>query len=118
MLIKGYTDYDAATKTGLGGTKICFDALTNDQIDFYPEYTAERDCWPYCSRQQKTVDSLTGNKDATYQLCAGGVRKKYNVTWLKPIGFNNAYALMMREKQAKDLKIKTISDLKRYLESK
>ena len=23
MLIKGYTDYDTATKTGLGGTKIC-----------------------------------------------------------------------------------------------
>ncbi|MGZ3874949.1 MAG: glycine betaine ABC transporter substrate-binding protein, partial [Mucilaginibacter sp.] len=39
MLIKGYTNYDAATKTGLGGTKICFDALTNGAIDFYPEYT-------------------------------------------------------------------------------
>src|ERR1700744_2589190 len=39
MLIKGYTDYDVSTKTGLGGTKICFDALTNDQIDLYPEYT-------------------------------------------------------------------------------
>ena len=24
MLIKGYTDYGVATKTGLGGTKICF----------------------------------------------------------------------------------------------
>jgi osmoprotectant transport system permease protein len=39
MLIKGNTDYEVSTKTGLGGTKICFDALTNDQIDFYPEYT-------------------------------------------------------------------------------
>src|SRR6185312_13324657 len=39
MLIKGYTDLDVATKTGLGGTKICFDALTNNQIDLYPEYT-------------------------------------------------------------------------------
>src|SRR6202012_5620407 len=32
MLIKGYTDYGVSTKTGLGGTKICFDALTNNQI--------------------------------------------------------------------------------------
>lgn len=39
MLIKGNTDYNVSTKTGLGGTKICFDALVNDQIDFYPEYT-------------------------------------------------------------------------------
>jgi osmoprotectant transport system permease protein len=42
---------------------------------------------------------------------------KYNIKWLKPIGFNNSYALMMREKEARRLNIKTISDLKRYLES-
>ena len=39
MLIKGNTDLKVETKTGLGGTKICFDALTNNQIDMYPEYT-------------------------------------------------------------------------------
>jgi osmoprotectant transport system permease protein len=38
----------------------------------------------------------------------------YDLTWLSPIGFNNAYALMMREQQARHLNIKTISDLKRY----
>ncbi|MEO8884877.1 MAG: glycine betaine ABC transporter substrate-binding protein, partial [Mucilaginibacter sp.] len=32
--------------------------------------------------------------------------------------FNNAYALMMRQKQASNLNVKTISDLKRYLDSK
>ncbi|MDB5192827.1 MAG: transporter permease, partial [Segetibacter sp.] len=36
-------------------------------------------------------------------------------TWLQPIGFNNAYALMMRKQQAKDLGIETISDLTNYL---
>ena len=39
MLIKGYTDLDVSYKTGLGETKICFDAMTNNQIDLYPEYT-------------------------------------------------------------------------------
>ncbi len=39
ILIKGYTDLNVDTKTGLGGTKICFDAMTNNQIDMYPEYT-------------------------------------------------------------------------------
>ena len=37
---------------------------------------------------------------------------------LLTLGFNNAYALMMRKRQANDLNIKTISNLKRYLESK
>ncbi|HEY8784110.1 MAG TPA: ABC transporter permease/substrate-binding protein [Mucilaginibacter sp.] len=117
MLIKGNTDYDVATKTGLGGTKICFDALTNNQIDFYPEYTGTG-LLAILQPSLKTIDSLTPNKDATYNYVQKEFQKKYNIKWLKPIGFNNAYALMMREKQAKDLKIKTISDLKRYLKSK
>ena len=117
MLIKGYSDYDAATKTGLGGTKICFDALTNDGIDFYPEYTGTG-LLAILQPSLKTIDSLTGSREATYDYVQQQFLAKYNIKWLKPIGFNNAYALMMRKKQAKDLNIKTISDLKRYLESR
>ena len=117
MLIKGNSDYDVATKTGLGGTKICFDALTNDQIDFYPEYTGTG-LLAILKPSQKTVDSLTGNKDATYNYVQKGFNEQYYIKWLKPIGFNNAYALMMRKKQASNLNIKTISNLKRYLETK
>jgi osmoprotectant transport system permease protein len=117
MLIKGYTDYDVSTKTGLGGTKICFDALTNDQIDFYPEYTGTG-LLAILQPSHKIVDSLTHSKDETYNYVQKEFEAKYNIKWLKPIGFNNAYALMMRKKQAKDLNIKTISNLKRFLESK
>ena len=117
MLIKGYTDYDVTTKTGLGGTKICFDALTNNQIDFYPEYTGTG-LLAILQPSIKTVDSLSTDKNKTYDYVQREFESKYNIKWLKPIGFNNAYALMMREKQAKQLNIKTISDLKRFLESK
>jgi osmoprotectant transport system permease protein len=117
MLIKGYTNYDVATKTGLGGTKICFDALTNDQIDFYPEYTGTG-LLAILQPSSKIVDSVTQSTDETYNYVQSEFHKKYNIKWLKPIGFNNAYALMMRKKQANSLHIKTISNLKRYLESK
>ena len=117
MLIKGYSDYDVSTKTGLGGTKICFDALTNNQIDFYPEYTGTG-LLAILQAPSKTVDSVTGNKDATYNYVQKEFQQKYNIKWLKPIGFNNAYALMMRKKQADKLHIKTISDLKQYLDKK
>jgi osmoprotectant transport system permease protein len=116
MLIKGYTDYDVSTKTGLGGTKICFDALNNNQIDLYPEYTGTG-LLAILQPTSKTIDSLIADKNKTYNYVAHEFENKYGIKWLKPIGFNNAYALMMREKQAKQLDIKTISDLKRYLES-
>jgi osmoprotectant transport system permease protein len=117
MLIKGYTNYDVATKTGLGGTKICFDALTNDQIDFYPEYTGTG-LLAILQASPKTVAEVSKSKDSTYDYVQQEFEKRYQVKWLKPIGFNNAYALMMRRQQAKGLNIKTISNLKRYLNSK
>ena len=117
MLIKGYTNYDVSTKTGLGGTKICFDALTNDQIDFYPEYTGTG-LLAILQAPPPIITEVTKNKDSTYNYVQQEFKTKYQVKWLKPIGFNNAYALMMRKQQAKSLNIKTISNLKRYLNSK
>lgn len=116
MLIKGYTDYDVSTKTGLGGTKICFDALNNNQIELYPEYTGTG-LLAILQSPSKTIDSLITDNNKTYNYVAREFEAKYGIKWLKPIGFNNAYALMMRERQAKQLNIKTISDLKRYLQS-
>ncbi|HVV54906.1 MAG TPA: glycine betaine ABC transporter substrate-binding protein, partial [Mucilaginibacter sp.] len=116
MLIKGYTDYNVSTKTGLGGTKICFDAMTNNQIDLYPEYTGTG-LLAILQPSAKTADSLISNRDKTYDYVKQRFEEKYNIKWLKPIGFNNSYALMMRGKEARRLNIKTISDLKRYLGS-
>jgi len=117
MLIKGYTDYGVSTKTGLGGTKICFDALTNNQIDFYPEYTGTG-LLVILQADKTTVDSLESSREKTYNYDKQEFEKRYNITWLKPIGFNNAYALMMRQKQAADLGVKSITDLKNYLDKK
>jgi osmoprotectant transport system permease protein len=65
-----------------------------------------------------TVTRVTKNKDSTYNYVQQEFIKRYQIKWLKPIGFNNAYALMMRKQQAKNLNIKTISNLKRYLNSR
>jgi osmoprotectant transport system permease protein len=117
MLIKGYTDYDVATKTGLGGTKICFDAMTNNQIDLYPEYTGTG-LLAILQPSQQQIDAVTGDKEKTYNYVKNEFEKRYHIKWLQPIGFNNAYALMMRRKQAAQLGVKTISNLKQYLETK
>jgi osmoprotectant transport system permease protein len=116
MLIKGYTDLDVATKTGLGGTKICFDAMTNNQIDLYPEYTGTG-LLVILQADNQTVNRLINNKNNVYDFVKDNFDTQYHIKWLQPIGFNNAYALMMRRKQANGLGIKTISDLKNYLET-
>jgi osmoprotectant transport system permease protein len=116
MLIEGYTNLRVEAKTGLGGTKICFDALVNNQIDFYPEYTGTG-LLVILQPAKKTVAQLIGNRDSVYQFVKKGFEEKFGLTWLSPIGFNNAYALMMRKSQAQQLSIETISDLKRFTDS-
>lgn len=115
ILIRGYTELDVVRSTGLGGTKIVFDALMNDQIDFYPEYTGTG-LQVILQTPDNIIDSIINNKDAVYEYVSEQFEKRYHLKWLKPIGFNNAYALMMRRKEAEDLSIKTITDLKLYLD--
>ncbi|MGM9478154.1 ABC transporter permease/substrate-binding protein [Pedobacter sp. GSP4] len=115
LLIRGNTSYQVETKTGLGGTKICFDALTNDQIDFYPEYTGTG-LLAILKPDSHIVAKITPDKDKTYYYVQQEFLKRYRIKWLKPIGFNNAYALMMRQKQSAELNVNTITELKNHLD--
>jgi len=114
MLIEGYTDYKVETKTGLGGTKICFDALMNDAIDIYPEYTGTG-LLVLLKPSAGVIDSVGADSQKTFDYVNAEFKKQYKMQWLKPLGFNNAYALMMRKEQAAALHITTISGLKQYI---
>ncbi|MCX2452583.1 ABC transporter permease/substrate-binding protein [Pedobacter sp. PLR] len=116
MLIEGNTDYQVETKSGLGGTKICFDALVNDQIDFYPEYTGTG-LLVLLAPDQQLLKNIGQDKDKVYDYVNKTFQQKYKIKWLIPIGFNNSYALMMREKQSKALGVNTITELKNYLDT-
>ncbi|WP_025761779.1 ABC transporter permease/substrate-binding protein [Dyadobacter tibetensis] len=111
MLIEGYTNYQVETRTGLGGTKICFDALIHNEIDMYPEYTGTG-LLVLLQPSAKQLESLDTATEQMYNYVQEQFQSQYKLKWLKPIGFNNSYALMMRRKQASDLKINKISDLK------
>src|SRR5204863_4955421 len=95
---------------------ICFDALTNDQIDMYPEYTGTG-LLAILNASPETVKHLTQSKDSVYDYVSDRFKQKYDLTWLKPIGFNNAYALMMRREQSSELDIHSISELTNYVEN-
>jgi osmoprotectant transport system permease protein len=117
MLIKGNTNLQVETKTGLGGTKICFDALTNNQIDMYPEYTGTA-LLVILQTPDSTVASLGANEQKIYDYVQQRFQEKYNLKWLKPVGFNNSYCLMMRREQSNRMGVNSISDLVNYLDKK
>ncbi|GAB4038131.1 hypothetical protein GCM10028774_35380 [Spirosoma jeollabukense] len=114
QLIEGKTQLRVATKTGLGGTQICFDALRTGAIDFYPEYTGTG-LLVVLQPPAATLEKLPMQPDSVYQFVNQQFADKYQLAWLKPLGFNNSYCLMMRRQQAHSLGIDSITDLVRYL---
>ena len=87
----------------------------NDQIDFYPEYTGTG-LLVLLKPDPKVSKKIAHDRDSTYQYVSRQFSQKFNIKWLKPIGFNNSYALMMRQKQSKDLDVNSITTLQQYLD--
>ena len=114
QLIEGQTRLRVVARTGLGGTQICFDALRTGAIDFYPEYTGTG-LLVILQPTATTLKTLPMQSDSVYAFVNQQFTKQYQLTWLRPLGFNNSYSLMMRREQAKALGIESISELVRYL---
>ena len=53
------------------------------------------------------------DKDAVYKYVKNESKKRFDMEWLEPLGFNNTWALIMRKEHADKLGINTISDLKK-----
>lgn len=89
-------------KLGLGGTLICYEALRNAEIDLYPEYTGTL---------SQAVLNLPGNPNRTQinQVLAG-----QGLELLSEYGFNNTYAVVVRDEQAQELGLRRIGDLKNH----
>lgn len=114
LLIEGGSDLTVELKQGFGGTKLLMDAIKIGAVDLYPEYTGTA-LLVMLQPPSATVDSLIGDKDRVYNYVQGEVQRQFDITWLPPLGFNNTTALMMREAQAEQLGIESVSDLKRYV---
>ncbi|MEZ0610715.1 ABC transporter permease/substrate-binding protein [Fibrella sp. WM1] len=114
QLIEGHTPLRVVLKTGFGGTQLCFDALRTGAIDFYPEYTGTG-LLVILQPGQATLDSIGSTPDAVYGYVQRQFLQRYGLRWGQPLGFNNAYCLMMRGADTQQLGVQTISQLTQYL---
>jgi osmoprotectant transport system permease protein len=114
QLVEGHTPLRVVTRTGLGGTQICFDALRTGSTDFSPEYTGTG-LLVVLQPSAATLRALPMQPDSVYQFVRQQYVTNYKLDWLKPLGFNNSYCLMMRREQAQKLGIRSIDDLTRFL---
>lgn len=114
QLIEGHLQIPVKALTGLGGTKICFEALINGEIDMYPEYTGTG--LEVLLAHKEKPSSLAMDKVATLSYLRKEMESNYNITWLEPIGFNNSYALLVNANSPSYQHLNKISELADLIE--
>ncbi|HEX7387935.1 MAG TPA: glycine betaine ABC transporter substrate-binding protein [Castellaniella sp.] len=103
---KGYT---IDKKAGMGST-VLRQALVNGQVDLYWEYTGT--ALIVYNKITKPMSAAAGYAKVKELDAAKGL------VWLNPSKANNTYALAMRQQEAKDMGISTISELAAALNHK
>jgi osmoprotectant transport system permease protein len=92
---------DVVERAQLGGTQLVWKALIDGQVDIYPEYTGT------LSHEIFAGQNIRGEAQIRRSL------KERGIEMTQPLGFNNSYALGMREDVAQRLGITTVSDLRK-----
>jgi len=99
----GAANLPSTQNVGLGST-VAFQALANNDIDVYVEYSGT--VW---ANIMKRTD--TPSREVVLRETQQWLARQYDIQLLGSLGFENAYALAMRRDRAKELRINTIADL-------
>ncbi len=114
--------YEVERQLDLGGTAIVHEALVNGEIDTYVEYTGTGllailnlplpAATPGAEAPAAAASpAAMAGVDPIYEIVKREYQSRFDLVWLDPLGFNDTYVLAMREEQAAELGVTTISDL-------
>ena len=96
-----------ARKLNLGGTMLAHQALVRGEIDLYPEYTGT--ALTAILKLPPAHDPAAG-----IALVRGEYQARFGLQWMDPLGFNNTFAMVIREADAQKHKLVTLSDAAQY----
>ena len=103
-IIEESGEAEVERRMGLGGTGITHRAVSSGDIDLYPEYTGTLSQAILKDPSLKSVEAIRRRLQGS------------GLTISDSIGFNNTYALAVREELAEHLGLEAISDLREHPE--
>lgn len=107
ILIEENSKLGVELKPGLGKTSFVFNALKNGDIDIYPEFSGTA---VFTFLNETPVNN---NAEDVFNQAQKGMETKFKMVMLKPMKYNNTYAIAVSKKFANENNLKTISDLAR-----
>jgi glycine betaine/choline ABC-type transport system substrate-binding protein len=104
QLLEARTDLAVERRLGLAGTQICFEALRTGALDIYPEYTGT-------GLASLLGEAPRGGAAETLVRVRREFSERWDLVWLAPLGFENAYEIAVPRELARQRGLATISDL-------
>jgi osmoprotectant transport system substrate-binding protein len=104
--IERRTGLPVERKLHLGGTFVCHAAITAGQIDLYVEYSGT--AYTAVLKHEPGAGA-----DSVYHVVSDEYRRRWGLVWLRPFGFDNTFAIAVRQADAERYGLHTISDLAR-----
>ncbi|MFE3572931.1 ABC transporter permease/substrate-binding protein [Lysinibacillus sp. NPDC059133] len=111
LLIENETDLKVQLKQGLGKTSFVFNALKSGSIDIYPEFTGT------AISEFLKEEAINNNQEDVYHQAKEGMLNKFDMVMLRPMNYNNTYALAVSKQIAEAYHLQTISDIKSIQET-
>lgn len=105
LMIENETDLNVILKPGMGKTSFLFNALKSGDIDIYPEFTGT------ALETFVQENAKSHNPEDVYEQARSGMDQKFKMTLLKPMKYNNTYAIAVSPELANEYNLKKISDL-------
>jgi osmoprotectant transport system substrate-binding protein len=103
--IESHTHIPVDRKTNLGGTLLVHKALLSGDLDLYVEYTGT------ALTAVLNESPGTDNSTAIYTRVKQQYSQEFNLDLTEPLGFENTFAMVIRQSDAQSLHLRAMSDL-------
>ena len=111
-LIEANSDIKVKLEPNFGKTSFLYEALKNKQIDIYPEFSGT-----ITSSLLKNQVQVSNDPLEVYEAAKEGILNQDKLVYLKPMEYQNTYALAVKKDYANKYDLKTISDLSKVEDS-
>lgn len=111
-LIEANSDIKVKLEPNFGKTSFLYEALKNKQIDIYPEFSGT-----ITSSLLKNQVKVSNAPLEVYEAAREGILNQDKLVYLKPMEYQNTYALAVKKDYANKYDLKTISDLSKVEDS-
>ncbi|MDX2243068.1 MAG: glycine betaine ABC transporter substrate-binding protein [Leptolyngbyaceae cyanobacterium bins.302] len=103
--IENKTELRVDRRPRLGGSYVCHQAIINDKIDAYIEYTGTAATVSKLFENQK----IPSDPKTLYQELRQGYAQTFNLEVMSGLGFENTFAIVIRGEDAKRYNLQTLS---------